>query len=196
MTIRKMAVTTICLLCLFYLIGCKQEITGTDFSDTQEVHEGNGTSMMKMTDSKDGVLMDDLLESIDMLGKTATAIGIPVEAINSESALLNKTYIEGTIFETADYGVVYFDKLGPGREDYLVTDIWLHIKNVDYDECKRLLSETFGDPIEEGESPYVAVEGGAVKWAIYRLEDIDIRLSSASERDYTEITIEKPFDFE
>ena len=68
------------------------------------------TAMMVINDTADGIMLDDLLESIEMLGKTATEIGIPREVINTEKSYYIKTYIDGYIFGTKDYGILQFEE--------------------------------------------------------------------------------------
>jgi len=194
MTLRKLAIVMICCLCLLCFIGCKQDTADTDFTNKQTINMDGETTMMTINDTADGIILDDLLESIEMLGKTATEIGIPREVINTEKSYYIKTYIDGYIFGTKDYGILQFDEMGDDKDDYLAKSIWIHVKKVGYDECKRQLSDKFGNPIKEGDNPYVEIDGGAVTWASYQFQDITIRLSSASQRDYIEIKIEKLSD--
>ncbi len=204
MSLRKMAITMICLLCLSCPVGCRHEPVDTDPADRHTAATESETqateikeSEIKMTginDTRDGIIVDDILDCIDMLGKTAAEIGIPIGVINTESKYLTKTYIDGNVFGTKDYGVLYFDVVSNGKDDYLAESMWIHIKNISYNECKRQLSERFGNPISEGDNPYVEIDGGAVTWAYYQHPDVKIRLSSASKRDYVEIHIEKLTD--
>lgn len=214
MDLKRMATTIICFLCLLCFFGCNNELVDTDPVDRQTaatesetqttrikesetkttVIKESETKMARINDTKDGIVVDDLLDCIDMLGKTATEIGIPIEVINTESKYFTKTYIDGNIFGTKDYGVLYFDVVSNGKDDYLAESMWIHIKNAGYNECKRQLSERFGNPISEGDNPYVEIDGGAVTWAYYQHPNVRIRLSSASKRDYVEIQIEKLTD--
>ncbi len=194
MALRKKTIMVICFLCLLCLTGCKHEIVGTDVLDSRTDDKASGTQMMQINDTKDGILVADILECIEMLGKTAQEIGIPREVINIESKSYIRTYVDGNIFGTKDYGILHFEDMGTDKDGYLAKSIWIHIKNAGYDECKRRLSEKFGSPVDEGENPFVEVDGGAVTWAFYQFEDIEIRLSSASQRNYVEINIEKITD--
>ena len=213
MVLRKIFTRIICFLWLLCLIGCTDKTAGTDYTDKQTTnkdsitykqtttnHESLTTSkesitkMIKVNNTGDGVIVDDILECVEMLGKTAAEIGIPSEVINDESKYYIKTYLDGNIFGTEDYGILHFDERGSAKSDYLAKSIWIHVKNVGYDECKIQLSNKFGDPIDEGDNPYVEVDGGAVTWTFYKFQDIEIRLSSASQRDYIEIDIEKLMD--
>lgn len=190
MTLRKMVITMICLLCLLCLGGCKHEPAGTNLTDKETTTAENETQttgikeseteMIGINDTRDGIIVDDILDCIDMLGKTAAEIGIPIEVINTESKYFTKTYIDGNIFGTKDYGVLYFGVVSNGKDDYLAESMWIHIKNVGYNECKSQLSKKFGNPISEGDNPYVEIDGGAVTWAYYQHPDVRIRLSSAS----------------
>ena len=80
MVFKRMTAKIICFLCiLLSLMGCKNEIGGTDFidkqttgktdfADKQTVNKESQTEMIKINDTGDGILVDDLLECIDMLG--------------------------------------------------------------------------------------------------------------------------------
>ena len=188
MTLRKTTITIICFLRLIYFVA------GMDFVDGQTADKKNGTKMIRINHDGDGIIVDDLLECIEMLGQTSTEIGIPREVINTEIKAYIRTYVDGNIFGTKDYGILHFNEIGNDKDDYLAESIWIHVKHVGYDECKKRLSEKFGNPTGEGENPFVEVDGGAVKWTIYRFQDIEIRLSSASQRNYIEINIEKRMD--
>ena len=217
MVLRKMLIKIICFLCLISLFGCKAKTSCTDFTDRQTatnkksktnmqttgkknetnkqtINKESEISKIRINDTEDGIIVDDLLDCVEMLGKTAAEIGIPSEVINDESKYYIKTYLDGNIFGTEDYGILHFDERGSAKSDYLAKSIWIHVKNVGYDECKIQLSNKFGDPIDEGDNPYVEVDGGAVTWTFYKFQDIEIRLSSASQRDYIEIDIEKLMD--
>lgn len=210
---KKIFTKIICFLCLLCLIGCTDKTDGTDYTDKQTTNKDRITTkqttsnkenvttnkesltkMININNTGDGVIVDDLLECVEMLGKTAAEIGIPSEVINDESKYYIKTYIDGNIFGTEDYGILHFDDMGSTKDDYLAKSIWIHVKNVGYGECKRQLSIKFGNPIEEGENPFVEVDGGAVTWTLYKFQDIEIRLSSASQREYIEIDIDKIAD--
>lgn len=186
---RNLAIIMICIFSLLYLLRCQERVESTDPVKGETSTEEGETGMLKINDSKDGIVMDDLLESIKMLGKTTQEIGIPRKVIDTKSKVTIKTYIDGNIFGMEDYGILFFDETD---DDQLVVErAWIHIKETSYDECKGLLSEKFGDPVEEGTIPYAEVNGGAVEWAFYQYEDVGIRLSSASERDYRELHLEK-----
>lgn len=186
---RKIAIMMICILSLLCLLGCQEKADNTDPVDEKINKEDVETGRFILNDSKDGIVVDDLLESIEMLGKTAEEIGIPRKVINTESKVTIKMYIDGNIFGMEDYGILYFDETDD--DQFVVERAWIHIKKTSYDECKGRLSEKLGNPVEEGNTPYVEINGGAVEWAFYQYEDVMIRLSSASERDYRELHLEK-----
>ena len=178
----------ICFLFLLCLIGCKRDNAISDLVDNTLVDKTNEAEMNTIDDTEDGFVVGDLLDSIEMLGKTASQIGIPRVIINTKSEYSISAYLDGHIFGTEDYGILYFDDVTDNVDDYVAKSIWLHIKKVGYDESKKQLTERFGSPTDEGENPYVEIDGGAVRWAIYQHKEIEIRLSSASERDFVEIS--------
>ena len=140
-------------------------------------------AMLEINSSNDGVKVPDLLDCRLMVGKSAEENGIPENVIDKSLPHLAKTYADGEIFGKEDYGIVYFS----GENASAVTSVWIHIKQTDFDECRELLSALYGEPYSVGEHPYVISNGGAVSWADFRDGGIRIRLSSASEREYSEI---------
>lgn len=130
----------ICILSLLCLAGCQEKAGNIDTIDVKSGKEEGKTEMLRLNDSKDGVLLDDLLDSLEMLGKTTEDTGIPIEALNMEINPIIKTYIDGNIFGTEDYGILYFDKTDDG-ERLVVESIWIHIKNMSYADCKHQLTE-------------------------------------------------------
>ncbi len=211
MALRRMATTMICLLCLLCLFGCNKEPVDTDPVDKQTAATESETqatgvkesetktteikdSEIKMTginDTRDGIIVDDLLECIDMLGKTATEIGIPREAINAERKYYISAHIDGNIFGVKGEAELLFDDVSDDRDDYLAKTLCIFTKNLNYDECKIRLSEKFCEPLGEVSIPYAKVNYGALTWTDYRFEDINIRLSSASELYHIKIEIDK-----
>lgn len=129
-----------------------------------------------------------------MLGKTATEIGIPRKAIDTEHSFYIATYIDGNIFGVKGYADLLFDDLSEGKDDYLAEKLWIYTKELNYDECKILLSEKFGEPLGEVEIPYAQVNYGALTRADFRFQDYVIELSTASELDHISIKIEKYVD--
>ena len=144
--------------------------------------------MFPVNETNDGILTDDILDCKDMLGMSAKEAGIPGTVIDTKSFPVPKTYVDGKIFDTKDYGVIYFSKNDSGEPDK-VDSIWIHIKGMGFDQCFEELKKLYGQPPDEGETPYVEADGGAVMWAEFQDGDTVIRLSNASERDYSEIEI-------
>ncbi len=146
--------------------------------------------MLPVNETNDGILIDDILDCKDMLGMTAEEAGIPETVIDTKSFPVPKTYADGKIFGKKDYGVIYFSKNDSGEPD-IVDSVWIHIKEMGFEQCREELVKLYGQPHDEGESPYVEADGGAVMWAEFRDGDTVIRLSNASERDYSELEISR-----
>ena len=157
-------------------------------TENAELPEDYGKRMFPVNDSKDGVVIDDILECRHFIGKTAEEAGIQEYLIRKESYGLPQTYADGQIFGLKDYGIIYFSKDYEGNTGP-VESLWIHIKETGFEECREALQKLFGDPVSEGEEPYVEANGGAVMWADFRDDEYEIRLSSASEREYCEISI-------
>ncbi len=146
--------------------------------------------MLPVNETNDGVLIDDILDCKDMLGMTAKEAGIPETVIDTKTFPVPKTYAAGKILGMKDYGVIYFSKNDSGEPDK-INHIWIHIKEKGFEQCRGELEKLYGQPFDEGETPYVEADGGAVVWAKYQDGDIILRLSNASERDYSEIEIRR-----
>lgn len=116
---------------------CKTEMADANFEDRQTAEKEGGAAMIRINDTGDGIVVDDLLACIEMLGKTAAEIGIPREVINIESKYYIRTYVDGSIFGTKDYGILQFDNARNDPDDYLMKRIWIHIKHSGYGECKN-----------------------------------------------------------
>ncbi len=182
-----------------FLSGCsgsvKEQAVEKNIENTEAVEtvqaeepEDDGKGMLSVNESKDGILIDDILECRHYIGKTCEEVGIPGSVIRKESYGLPQTYADGKIFGIKDYGIIYFSKdsegnIGPAES------MWIHVKGIGFEECREELRKLFGEPVSEGEEPYVEVNGGAVMWADFRDGGFEIRLSNASEREYCEISI-------
>lgn len=156
--------------------------------ESAELPEDYGEEMLPVNDSKDGIVIDDILECRHFIGKTAEEAGIQESLIRKESYGLHQTYADGQIFGLKDYGIIYFSKDYEGNTG-LIDSLWIHVKGIGFEKCCEALQKLFGDPVSEGEEPYVEANGGAVMWADFRDGDLEIRLSNASEREYCEISI-------
>ncbi|MDI9470111.1 MAG: hypothetical protein QM296_07890 [Bacillota bacterium] len=142
-------------------------------------------------DRVENIRLDDLLQGIDMLGKTAAESGIPKCAVSIERKYYPQTVIIGNIFGVEGSATLYFSDVRDGADDCRAKRLWILTSNLNFDECKDRLSEKFGKPLAEGEIPYAVVNHGAVTWADFRFQDLCLRLSSASEDHFIRIEIEK-----
>ena len=163
------------LLAIIAVVGCtnKQQeapveqttLSGLKKSDFQSVVNGDSTDLYVLTNDN-GVEV-----TLTNYGGRIVSVMVPDKGGKMQDVVLG------------------FDNV----DDYVAKSIWLHIKKVGYDESKKQLTERFGSPTDEGENPYVEIDGGAVRWAIYQHKEIEIRLSSASERDFVEISVVSSF---
>ncbi len=190
----KMAMRCICFLCFICLMGCSQKTAGTDSTVVQASARNWGTEMTKADDVSEAFMVDDLLECIDMLGKTATEIGLPRETVRIEMKYHPRAEIIGNIFGAEGSATLHFYDVRDSEDDYVARRLWIFTQNLNFDECRERLSEKFGNPLAEGEIPYAVVNHGAVTWADYHFQDICLRLSSASEDNFIRIEIEKSED--
>lgn len=192
MALRNTAMKLVtCFLCLVCLTGCQH---GTDSEDSRTTTTESETEMTQAKETVESIVVDDLLECIDMLGKTATEIGIAREAIDTEHSFYIATYFDGNIFGVKGYADLLFDDVSDSNDDYLAKQLLIFTKEINYDECKIRLAEKFGDPLGETSIPYAQVNYGALKWTDYRFKDIAIELSTASELKHIQIQIEKKTD--
>lgn len=156
--------------------------------EPSELPENERDRMLPINETKDGIVIDDILECRHFIGKTAEEAGIPDDVIKKESYGLPQVYADGQIFGSKDYGIVYFAKDSDGNTG-AIDSLWIHVKETGFEKCQEELQKLFGDPVSEGEEPYVEANGGAVMWADFIDGEYDIRLSNGSEREYCEISI-------
>ena len=194
---RKLTIAFLVSAC--FLCGCSRSTKEPHMDETSspkkveeiehaELPEDQGEGMLPVNDSKDGIVIDDILECRHFIGMTAVEAGIPDEVIKKESYGLPRTYADGQIFGSKDYGIIYFSGNQEG-DTGPVESLWIHVKEIGFEKCREELQSLFGDPSSEGEEPYVESNGGAVMWADFSEGGYDIRLSNGSERDYCEISI-------
>ncbi len=107
----------------------EESSTAKETAETEpaEFTEANGEGMLPSNDSKDGIVINDILECRHFIGKTAEEAGIQESLIRKESYGLPQTYADGQIFGLKDYGIIYFLKdyegnIGP------VESLWVHVK--------------------------------------------------------------------
>ncbi|MBR1443568.1 MAG: hypothetical protein IJ583_08550 [Firmicutes bacterium] len=183
----------IAILVISALINACSYGTGTNTSENTNntVNKESGENMLAVNETNDGVLINDLMSCTALLGKTAQQAGIPESVLNGLSTDTFRTYADGNIFGVKDYGIIYLSSdICDDSQPPKVTRVWIHIKDLDYSKCREELIKLYGEPLMQGEEPYVEVNGGAVIWSEFTDNDTLIRLSCASERNYIEIDIE------
>lgn len=133
---------------------------------------------------------DNILDCIDWIGKEPIEIGIADEAIN-KGETFHTFSINGQLANKSFYGKVYL-KTPKGQWNDLVDTIYFHSKEFDFEDCRDMLVRSLGLPYDEGEEPYVEINGGAVLWCDFITEyGVRLRVSKASNYDYLDITISK-----
>ena len=135
--------------------------------------------------------VQNVLDLSAWLGKTAAETGIDEKYIKGDYDSLNVAF-NGMLFDKNAYGTFYFsyDHTDPDALS-TVNDIYIHTKEMDYEEAKAKLTEVYGSCYDEFEEPYVEVNGGAVTRCYFNGEGFTIKLASASERDYIDVIISK-----
>lgn len=167
------------------IMGCdsKNDTMSTGSIENNDAEIKKESETMQINESKDGVIVGELLDCAEFLGQTASEIGIPKSVIKDD-IVFHKTYLDGTFLGKKDYAILYFD------ENSEKTDrLWIHIGESTFSECENILKERFGQETGSGEEPYAEVNGGAVLWRTYETDKLQIRLSTASQRTYAEISI-------
>ncbi len=182
----KLAAITALTISLTFSTGCNSDrfnaLSEISTGKTQESEDME--NMLPVNETKDGILMDNLMDCLYMIGKTPEEAKIPKSIISNDH--FRKTYADGQIFGSTEYGIIYFDRGSEGNVGK-ISHVWIHVKNLSYDRCHEELVSLYGEPTDEGENPYVEADGGAVNWANYDTNGTRIRLSCASERDYVEM---------
>lgn len=86
-------------------------------------------------------------------------------------------------------GTVWFRMESEGS---VVERMSLYIHEPDFDALRERLSAQYGEPTEEGEEPYVASNGGAVRYCWFAHPAGSLRLSAGDEQDFSVISITVP----
>ncbi|MCF0135555.1 MAG: hypothetical protein HUJ69_03935 [Lachnospiraceae bacterium] len=170
------------------LAGAHGSNTGDSGQEASSANSSSSEPADASSTTSDGFPVEDLLTAWQYLGQTPGEIGIPLELIR-EYVSWSEAYLDGPILWTLDYGIIHFT---PAQQNAspVATSIWLHVKEVPYADILAALTDSFGEPVAEGQEPYAEINGGAVFWHDFETENLRIRLSQASEREYLEITFE------
>lgn len=132
---------------------------------------------------------DNVLELSDFLGKTFKETGLDEKYVRGDIDSLNVAF-DGKLFDKAAYGTFYFSYDHTDNDaKSTVKTIYIHTKEMDYNEAKEKLSEIYGEAKDEFEEPYVEVNGGAVMRCFFNAEGYTVKLASASEYDYIDIIL-------
>lgn len=138
--------------------------------------------------SKYGIYQsNNVLKFADLIGKTAAETGIDEKFIQSSLGYL-KIVFDGKLFDYDAYGSVYFSYTTDDTVSHVHT-VYIHSKDIEYDECRTKLAEVYGNVRDENEEPFVEVNGGAVTRCFFDGEGFEVMLSKASEQDYVAVTI-------
>lgn len=129
---------------------------------------------------------ENVLDSAKLLGKSVSESGIEEKYL--KNGLLFELKFDGKLFEkaAANCSVVYHQNDGG---EYFADTIYIYSYELGFDEAAEELTKLYGEPTAEGEEPFARAKGGAVSWADFENGDYKIQLSSASEKDYIELTI-------
>ncbi len=134
------------------------------------------------TEEVKSLKLDNVLDSVDWLGKSTKEIDVPEEYIINRGSF-KEINIDGFIFSHECYGTVYLNDTNP-KENRKYDRVFLIISNYSIDECKRELSKLYGEPVSEGEEPYVESLGGVVSWTHFETENLRIELKTASKHNF------------
>lgn len=133
---------------------------------------------------KQGYEMENYLEHLDIIGKTAKELGISLKT--GESACDTN----GVIFDASAKGQISFRKDASGGE--LIADtLYITVKQKNFWESFRQLVDSYSGPVSYGEEPYVESNGGSVQWFFFDAGAVNIMLSQASKYNYYSVSIQK-----
>ena len=129
---------------------------------------------------------ENVLDSAKLLGKSVSESGI--EDKYFKNGLLFELKFDGKLFEkaAANCSVVYHQNDGG---EYFADTVYIYSYELGFDDAAEKLTEAYGEPTAAGEEPFARANGGAVTWADFENENYKNKLSSASEKDYIELTI-------
>ncbi|MBQ6380989.1 MAG: hypothetical protein IJJ41_05295 [Clostridia bacterium] len=128
-------------------------------------------------------------EIADLLGKTPSQSGVN-ETYFTEKAGWQVLPFDTVLFGKSAYGWVYFAGETVGDEQAADT-VFVNSKELSFEQCRAALTEAYGAPASEWETPYVEVNGGAQSGCRFQSGELRIELTQGSERDYIEVTIRR-----
>lgn len=130
---------------------------------------------------------ENVLDSAKLLGKSVSESGIEEEYF--KNGLLFELKFDGRLFgkDAANCSIVYHQNDDNG--EYFADTVYIYSYELGFDEAAEKLTEAYGEPTGTGEEPFARAKGGAVTWADFENDNYKIQLSSASEKDYIELTV-------
>lgn len=187
----------------FWLFGERMAITYTDSSITMEGEILNcswkgetmvltfpdGSSfdlVVTEEDPADAAVSEDFRETeeweeSEMEAELLTYLQWPGKAFSDMDLQDGVLTLQGAWGETT----VWFK---PGTNGgSVVESMHFFVDDADYDDLRELLIRTYGTPTDEGEEPYAESNGGAVLYCWFDHPAGTLRLSAASEYEFTEI---------
>ena len=129
---------------------------------------------------------ENVLDCAEFLGRDMNSLGVD-EKYFSES-VYEKLDFTGNFFGVKADGTMFFSDEGENGEK-VPTTAYISLRSLDYDTAVENLKTIYGEPTNSGEEPFARANGGAVLWTDFESEKYNIKLSSASERDYIELDV-------
>lgn len=120
------------------------------------------------------IQVDDLMTTLDWIGKTREELGITSDKIYSVPK------IEGNIFDYPASGDITFETQGT----LSAKQINIIVPKSSLQDFYIKLNDLYGGPAYSGMEPYVAVNGGALEWYTFDAGNTLIRIQQGNQADY------------
>lgn len=135
----------------------------------------------------------DLLNCADLLGKTFEEADIPPEKIEADpdGVLPDSVSLTGTLFGSPAEGSACCGFTSEEPAD-VFRHIYLYVNEsaeLDFAACREKLIELYGEPVSEGELPYVPVNNGALRWCTFETKHFAVQLAKGSETERMKIEL-------
>ncbi len=125
----------------------------------------------------------DLMTAFDWCGHPVSRLGIHHSYVGETGVR-----IYGELFACPADGKAFFD--AEAKEENTIGSVALYLNEdaLPSEKCMEQLEELYESPFDEGEEPYDAANGGAVRWMVYDTGSGELRYSRGSENDWYSLT--------
>ena len=165
--------------------GCGQTPQGSELQPSLSISPESSSVSANQSDgtaSEKPYYLENLIDSFGWCGMPADNLGIHHSYIGDYGIEIEGNLFGGYACGTAGFAI-------PGTEEKIINDIYLYVQNSDLpaEDCLTRIQDLYGLPVDQGEEPYAAANGGTVTWNEFKTGNGKLKFSIGSENDWYQL---------